>query len=189
MGDTSTDSTQPIEPTGSTRVTTPRCPVCGEPYRAGDRECGVCGSPLTTTSATAGTIVVVLILVCVGTGLVLPGVGVLLAIASIAQIVRLSMLVRRRTELGLETPHWQQWALFGSSLFVTCTILLTTGVVAFFTFCFSCLGAMELTGWRGGMEAGLLVATLVTLIVVGLLVWAYSKWVRKRWERDVHRRE
>lgn len=159
-----------------------RCPVCGEDYTAGQRECDTCGTPLAVNPASTLTVVLVLVVVCTGAIVVLPGLGVLLAIGSVAPIVRMTMVVRKRAQRGLDTPRWQQYALYFSSLWVTSIVLWTTGLAAFLAFCFSCLGVAVVTR---GSEFSIAVALLVAGVVVVFLGWIFSGWIRKRWRKDI----
>lgn len=180
MSDSNPQSTPEPEP--STAAPTRRCPVCGEHVPKGARECGICGTPFGLPPASTFAIVITLVVICIATLVIAPPIGVLLTLGSIAPVIRLTMVVRKRSERGLDTPRWQQWAMYLSSLWVTSVVLWTTFLAAFFAFFFGCLGIGVATHAVGPAIGGGLLAAIAVVVLLGR---SFTGWVRGRWKRDV----
>ncbi len=122
-------------------------------------------------------IVTALAVICLGAFLIVPGVGILLAIASIIPIVRTTMVVSRRAG---GTSRSSAVLLFLSSMVVTWIIVTVVAMAAVATFCLACLGTAHAAG-----EGAFVIAGAAALAVIILLVLAFRKWVKTRWRRDV----
>ncbi len=180
-----------------------RCSACGKLNRFDRYACWLCHDPLDPASddliehlagaepapqhdrprrsawdATFVLIVSALAVACLGAFLIQPGVGILLAIASIIPIVRTTMVVSHR---AAPTSWSSAILLFLSSMVVTWIIIPVVAAAAVGTFCLTCLGtysggAEELSYWLAGGA---------TLAVVIGLIFAFRKWIKTRWRRDV----
>ncbi len=122
-------------------------------------------------------IVTAIAVICLGAFLIQPGVGILLAIASIIPIVRTTMVVSRRAG---GTSRSSAVLLFLSSMVVTWIIVSVVAVAAVATFCLACLGTAGAAG-----ESAFVIAGAAALAVIILLGLAFRKWVKTRWRRDV----
>ncbi len=123
-------------------------------------------------------IVSALAVACLGAFLIQPGVGILLAIASIIPIVRTTMVVSHR---ATPTSRSSAVLLFLSSMVVTWIIIPVVAAAAVGTFCLTCLGTAE----AGAAELSFWLAGGATLAVVIGLIIAFRKWIKTRWRRDV----
>lgn len=172
-----------------------RCPNCQEensPYRA---SCWICAASLEGLSPETGEGSVVpaephflsasifrtiaVLLVILGTIILAPGMGILLACALCAPFVRTVLVARRRAERGYEDAFPTTVSLFLGSMGVTFVILVTVGVTAFVTFVLACISG-------DSTPEGFWTAFVV--LFLALLVppcWVFWKWVRRRWKRDI----
>ena len=122
-------------------------------------------------------IVTAIAVICLGAFLIQPGVGILLAIASIIPIVRTTMVVSRRAGA---TSRSSAILLFLSSMVVTWIIITVVALAAVATFCLACLGTAPSAGEQAFVIAG--AAALGVVMILGL---AFRKWITARWYRDV----
>ncbi len=128
--------------------------------------------------ATLVLIVTAMAVACLGAFLIQPGIGILLAIASIIPIVRTTMVVSRR---AAPTSWSSAILLFLSSMVVTWIIIPVVAAAAVGTFCLTCLGTYS----GGAEEMSYWLAGGATLAVVIGLSFAFRKWIKARWRRDV----
>ncbi len=179
------------------------CSACGTLNRVDLQACWLCHKPLDPDTdelvetlpgaesapglerpsasgrdATFVVIVTAIAVICLGAFLIQPGVGILLAIASIIPIVRTTMVVSRRAG---GTSRSSAVLLFLSSMVVTWIIVTVVALAAVATFCLACLG----TAAGGAGESAFVIAGAAALAVVILLALAFRKWVKTRWRRDV----
>ena len=178
-------------------TTTPRpwleCRFCGELNHPDSTVCGVCGTtldrsglsaappPPVHTSGALAVLIAALAVVLLGVFLIAPGLGILLAIASVVPLVRTAVVIQKRAERGADVSKVDAAALFIASLGVTTLIVCVVTVAAVATFCFVCLAGAS----AGGGGGAFVLAGVATLIAVLAVVYSFSKWIRARWRRDI----
>lgn len=180
-----------------------RCSSCGRLNPSDRHACWLCHKPISPASdqvieypagaepapggdlprrsawdATLVLIVAAMAVACLGAFLIQPGIGILLAIASIIPIVRTTMVVSHR---AAPTSWSSAILLFLSSMVVTWIIIPVVAAAAVGTFCLTCLS----TAQAGSVELAFVLAGGATLAVVIGLIIAFRKWIKGRWRRDV----
>lgn len=182
------------------------CPRCGAKVDPAWARCWLCESPLVAIAKSpakqparhaaaqsaadsglglAATIVVAaaVSLVWIGVTIAAPGVGALLAIAAVPPVIRTITVVHKRQAAGIETSRVRTGLMFVTSLVVTGVMLSVAGLVAFWTFCLTCVAAALVT--QSNEEIAMAFAGISTLLVVGLLSWLFWIFVRMRYRKDV----
>ncbi len=178
------------------------CPDCREenaPYRG---RCWVCDASLEgvipetrearlVSGASAARphflgaqifLTIAVLLVILGTMILVPGLGILLACVLCVPFLRTAIVSKRRVERGHDDAFPTTVSLFLGSLAVTFVILTVVGVTAFGTFCVVCFGtfvATENVGLAVWVSGGCGVLVLVPLCR------RFWKWVKRRWKRDI----
>ena len=78
--------------------------------------------------------------------------------------------------------------MFLGSIFVAWIVLTVISVVAFGTFCLSCLGAAGLTSFGSGDESMVfIIAGATTLAAVSGVGYLMFRWIRSRWHQDLRK--
>jgi hypothetical protein len=141
----------------------------------------------TQLSFSLGSLMLVMTLIAVLCGMfaVAPGIGVLLAIASLPVLIRTAGVVRSRKEAGLPTSPAKRILLFIGSLLATLVTAVVVCVASIGTFCGLCLGIGSLDNFsESSVAAGYLVAIPAAIAVtIGMILLA-RKWAKARWQRD-----
>lgn len=114
-----------------------------------------------------------------------PGLGVVLAIASLPVLVRTAGVVKKRETGGLPTPPAKRILLFVSSLVATLVTVTVVCIASIGTFCGLCLTIGSVADFSEGAVA---LAFLISIpaaiaVTVGLIILS-RKWAKARWRRD-----
>lgn len=176
-----------------------RCPNCGEQNPPTRTLCWLCYSALQRKSLGArapskavfeGTVkdstasMIALAVVCLGVLLIAPGLGIAMAILMIFPFIRTSVLVRRRAEEGRPTSTASSALMLLGSVFLSAIVLTVVGVVAFGTFCLTCLGANVASK---NDVAAMVVASGATITVVAIMGYFIFRWIRWSWYQDLRK--
>ena len=122
--------------------------------------------------------------VCLGVLLMAPGLGIAMAILMIFPFIRTTVLVRRRAEEGRSTSTASSVVMMLGSIFLSAIVLAVVSVVAFGTFCLTCLGAAAAS--QDGKTA-VIVASGATLVAVGAMGYGVYHWIRWSWHQDLRK--
>ncbi len=128
---------------------------------------------------------IAVLFVILGTMILVPGLGILLACVLCVPLVRTALLMKRRADRGHVDAFPATVGLFIGSLGVTFVILTLVGITAFGAFCAVCFGAYSSTE---NIEIAVLVSGVVTLAVLIPVCRKLWKWAKRRWKRDIGER-
>jgi hypothetical protein len=168
----------------------PRCPECGAPLSGLQARCWLCqrkptqrdaenpyAPPQPIADENAGVefslaslfLVMTLVVVCFGTFMIVPGLGILLAIVSTPALIRTIVMARHQRRAGAPLSAAEKIGVFLISWFVMGAIGLAS-MVAFLMACFT--GAALTEGTGANLELILLAGILVGLAAaIPLSVW------------------
>lgn len=132
--------------------------------------------------STSIVMTIAVLLVILGTMILVPGIGIVLACVLCVPFVRTALVSKRRAERGYEDAFPTTISMFLGSIGVTFVILTVVGVTAFGTFCLACFGTYATTE---SIEVAVLVSGVLSLALIIPLCWSCWKWARRRWKRDV----
>ena len=114
-------------------------------------------------------------LIGVGVTLVLPGLGILMAILAVPPLIRTIALTQVKAHQQRSLSTGEQLLMFLGSFGVTLVVSLVVLVSGFGTFCFVCLSA----GTESAVPLALLVGCAVSLAVcLPMLLWIRARWRR-----------
>ncbi len=129
-------------------------------------------------------LMVALAVVCLGVLLIAPGLGIAMAILMIFPFIRTTVLVRRRAEEGRPTSTASSAVMLLGSIFLSAIVLAVVGVVAFGTFCLTCLGAAAASS---NERIAVIIASGATVTAVALMGYFIFRWIRWSWYQDLRK--
>ena len=180
------------------------CPKCDADQIEATNVCWLCGSSLEgvqefeetarptrrperfSYSLSTLMLIVTLVAVCCGLLIVAPGLAVPMCVLLVPVLVRTTMVVRRREEVGLPVSPTEKVSLVLSSLSVATLLCIVVCSAAFASFCGVCLlivsadqryGGAGMVAWGIGMCAAAAVAVIAMVRII--------KWIAARYRRDV----
>ena len=195
------------------------CPACGNPLgtgancpacrlNAGGRADNDAEAPLPCSSDTSSPrpqappfqfglssllLITTLAAVIMSVSVMVPGVGILLAILATPALIRTYVLVRRSRADGKPAPTQEKFVLFITCLGISALIALGTGAAFFVTCLVGLAGGAAASGggWRGldtGMTVGMILGTFVGLIVLILFLVKWFKHTGRSAKRQDYTR-
>jgi hypothetical protein len=125
-------------------------------------------------------LITTLVAVIMSVSVMVPGIGISLAIVSVPALVRTYVLVRRRREAGMPATSHDKAVLFVMCLGIAVLISIATGA-AFFASCFA--GFIVVSSASGGrmsaLDSGLMAGGILgTICGLALLIFLLVKWFR-----------
>jgi hypothetical protein len=122
-------------------------------------------------------LLITLLSVCLGLFMIAPGLGILLAIASVPAFVRTGILVSTRDAMGRPTSGPRRIWLFVGSVLTTLVMGAVVLVASIGTFCGICLAS--------GQESTIPIAGVVAAATTAGAIVLILLWIRARWQRHV----
>ncbi len=123
-------------------------------------------------------LITTLVAVIMSVGVMVPGIGIALAMASVPALLRTYVLVRRRREAGMPVTNQDKAVLFVLCLGIAVLIAIATGA-AFFVPCFVSAFAGAATNSNGGLMLGSMIGIIAGLIAsLTVLIYLLRKWLR-----------
>jgi hypothetical protein len=122
-------------------------------------------------------LITTLVAVIMSVSLMVPGIGIALAMASVPALLRTYVLVRRKRESGDRVTNHDKALLFVLCLGIALTIAIATGA-AFFVPCFvSTLAGAAISNSSNGIAIGGMIGVIAGLIAaLTVLVYLLRKW-------------
>jgi hypothetical protein len=125
-----------------------------------------------------------LALVCLGVFLIMPGLGIALAVVMICPFLRTTILIQQRSVDGRPTSTMSSVFMLLGSIALSAIVLAVVAVVAFGTFCLTCLGAA--TASKNEVTA-IVIASGATTTVVAIMGYFIYRWIRWSWYQDLRK--
>lgn len=183
-----------------------QCPMCGSEIPLNATRCWLCGEhqpgltrpgpqPFDSQAErilkliSSIAILITVGLVWFGVTVDTPGLGIAFLMALIIPIVRTTYVMNERLRQEKANSKIELLFLFSTSFLMTSILLVLVAVVAFFTFCITCL--MAGGGYRGDSDgnAPAVIAGIAALAVVGGLIWlAWRTAISPRIQRDIDKK-
>jgi hypothetical protein len=186
QSDSATTSQPIVCPDCGTTYTGHRCPLCFRPTSTTDAAAPALPPPLPhdrggqTFGLSTLFLFITLVAVCLGVGMAVPGLGILLALLSVPAFVRASISSARQRAFGRRLGVEDKIVEFLGSLGLV-LLILVAGFAAFSAACFiSCVAAESGPGRIPGDAAMLLYIAVPVILGVTVVGWLFYKtWPRR----------
>ena len=124
-------------------------------------------------------LITALVAVIMSVSVMVPGIGIALAMASVPALLRTYVLVRRKRENGEPVTNQDKAVLFVACLGVAVLIAIATGA-AFFVPCFvSAIACSAIGDGNNGLVVGGMIGAIAGLVTsLTLLVYLLRKWFK-----------